>query len=137
MILPQLPKKIKQDEAKFGLKFRKWLDEHPMMSCTFEMKDTRGSTSLPFSEVGQEQRMHGLRTGSDKGNLIRIQTGTPGAPDYAYYRKAPAFIVIRYPKSFQIISVETFMHEEKRSKRRSLLESRAKEISILSVTNSR
>jgi hypothetical protein len=131
--LPTLPKKNKQLEAKFGIAFRKWLEGHPHMACTFEMKDTRGASSLPFSEVKDAQIRWGHAVSSDKGVLMRIEPIVEGMPDYAYFRNSPAYIVVKYPKMFCLISVGTFELESKRSKRRSLTAARARDISILTV----
>lgn len=135
MELPQLPKKVKNDEAKFGLKFRKWIEENykHLVSCPLEMKDSRGKTDFPFSEVGDRQRIILLKAKSDKGVLIRVQTGTPGAPDYNFYRNSPAFVVVKYPRGFEMIDIENFIKEDKKSKKRSLSYARAAEISVLSV----
>ena len=39
-------------EAKFAIKFRHWLKANPVrISCTFEIKDTRGAKSLPFKDL--------------------------------------------------------------------------------------
>lgn len=134
-MLPSLPKKHKKDEAKFGFKFRKWVEDNykSLVSCTFETKDTRGSNSFPFSELTEDQMTRGMQIKSDKGCLIRVEMGTIGAPDYNYYRNAPSFVVIKYPKGWEVIDIETLINESKKSKRRSLLHSRAKEISILSI----
>lgn len=108
---------MKTSEADFSIKFRHWLMKNPMMSCQFEMKDTRGKDSMPFSEIKQEQIDNALATKYAKGgNLIRIASGTIGGPDYAYYHDAYAFFVINYPKGFVIIDAETLALEMKKKK---------------------
>ncbi len=131
--LPALPSVRKSKEADFGVRFRAWIAENPMPSGTFELKDTRGKDFLPFDEVGEGQIAHALRSKSRKGNLIRVQSGTPGAPDYAYFRQAFAWIVIKYRRGFEIIDIETFLKEKAQSKRKSLTHARAREISTISV----
>ncbi len=121
-------------EAKSSILFRHWLKAHPFMTCTFEMKDTHGKDSLPFSEVKQEQLDYGMAIKSKKGVLLRMQAVAEGMPDYAYFRNAPAFVVIKYPKSFEIIDVETFALERDRSKKKSLTKERAEAISTLSIS---
>jgi len=128
MKLPDLPKQNKHKEADFGLKFRKWIDENPMASSSFELKDTRGKDYFNFEELGDDQINHALRNKGKKGNLMRITVGTVGAPDYVYLRNAYAFVVIKYPRFFCLIEIETFLLEKKRSKRKSLTSVRAKEI---------
>jgi len=133
MNLPNLPKVNKKHEAKFSIAFRKWLEENPRHSCTFEMKDTRGKGSLPFSEVKGKQINWARAVKSDDGVLMRIEPIIEGMPDYAYYRNAPAYIVIKYPKMFCLIDVDTFVLERDRSKKASLSASRADDISTLTV----
>lgn len=117
-------------ESKASIIFRHWLRANPLYTCAIEMKDTRGASSLAFSEVKQAQRDFGMAIKSDKGILIRVDAVVEGYPDYIYLRNEPAYIPIKYPKSICIIDIETFILEDKRSKRRSLLESRAKDIAI-------
>lgn len=130
-MLPDLPKQIIKGEAKFGIELRRWIEKNKIQSCPLEIKRTM-VTSIPFSCVSAEQVAFLLSAKSDKGILIRV-TGTGGEPDYAYYRKAPARVVIRYPHSFHIIDIEAFLAEKKRSKRHSLTESKARELSTWSV----
>lgn len=134
-MLPELPKKNNKKEADFGLRFREWIFRHKpkMSSCTLEMKDSRGKNYISFKEITDEQVDCALRTESDKGNLIRIVTGTLGAPDYAWYRNAPAFIVVHYPKNFEIISIDNLLHEKNTHKRKSLTSLRAHEIATISI----
>ncbi len=129
--LPILPKKIKTVEAEFGTKvFKKWVENnaHALYSCTFELKQTH-TDSIPFNCVEEPQVDASMCVKwSNKGYLIRNQAGTPGAPDYSFYRNAPAYIVIKYPKFFVLIDIEMFIEEKKKSKRKSLTSDRAKEI---------
>lgn len=132
-ILPDLPKKNKKKEADFGLKFRQWLTTVRFLSCTFELKDSRGKDYINFAEIVEDQVAHALRTESEKGNLIRIEKGTIGAPDYVYLRNAPAYIVIHYPRSFEIITIGNLLHEKNTHKKKSLTSARARDISVMSV----
>ncbi len=129
--LPDLPKQLDRREAQFGIELRRWIEKNKIQSCPLEIKRTM-TTSLPYSALPPEQIAFLVAAKSDRGVLIRV-TGISGEPDYAYYRKAPARVVIRYPKSFHIIDIETFLMEKKRSKRLSLTESRARELSTWSV----
>lgn len=133
-MLPDLPKKNKHKEADFGTKvFKEWVhnNAHLFYSCTFELKDSKGKDSILFSTVEPLQLDAGLSVKwSKKGYLIRNTVAATGTPDYAFYRNAPAYIVIKYPKFFVIIDVETFIEEKKRNKRKSLTCDRAKEISF-------
>ncbi len=130
-MLPKLPKKIKNNEALFGLKFRKWIEKNPMLTGSFELKDARERGYFPFSELGELQVAHALRNKSDKGNLIRITVGTIGSPDYVYFRNSYSWIVINYKHGFEIIDIETLLLEVKKGKK-SLTAQRAKELSTVS-----
>lgn len=132
MILPNLPKQNKNKEANFGLYFRKWWEEHGM-NAPYELKDSRGKSNIAFSEVSDEQTTFALRAKSDKGILIRVENGTIGSPDYVGFRNSPSWLVFKYPHSFSLIDIDIFLLEKKRSKRRSLTEARANEISNLTV----
>lgn len=131
MNLPDLPKQLERREAQFGIELRRWIEKNKIQSCPLEIKRTM-TTNILFSCLPAEQIAFLLAAKSDKGILIRV-TGTGGEPDYAYYRKAPARVVIRYPKSFHVIDIETFLMEKKRSIRKSLTENRARELSTWSV----
>lgn len=117
-------------ESKSAITFRHWIEKNPMYTCALEMKDTRGKSSLPFNEVIQEQREFGMAIKSNKGVLIRVVPIVKGYPDYIYLRNEPAYLPVKYPKSICIIDIETFILEDRRSKRRSLTEGRAKDIAI-------
>ena len=120
-------------EAKSSIIFRHWLRENPQYTCSIEMKDTRGKSYLSFREITEAQLNYGLAIMSDKGVLIRVQAISEGMPDYIYLRSTPAWIVIKYPRSFEIISVTVFILEKNKSKSKSLTYVRAKEISTTSV----
>lgn len=133
-MLPSLPRINKKQEATSSLKLRKWLMDNPRSSCSIEMKDTRGKNYLSFSEVKEEQLTYAMAIKGDKGVLIRIQ-GVNGEPDYIYLRNEPAYIVIKYPKCMVGIDPQTFMLERDRSKSRSLLCARAKDIAVFVIPN--
>lgn len=123
---------MQKREAKSSILFRHWIRANPQFTGTYEIKDTRGKSSLPFSAVEDHQLAFGMAIKGNKGVLMRLQ-GTNGEPDYVYFRGAPAWIAIKYPASFEIIDVETFLMEKKRSKSKSLTHQRAREISVVSV----
>lgn len=120
-------------ESKSSLLLRHWLRANPMpQSCTFEVKDTCESSALAFDRVDQAQLDYALAIESDKGVLLRNQGGS-GEPDYTYHRNEPAYICIRYPKAFYLIRVQEFIKERSVSRRKSLMEDRAKLISEVTV----
>jgi hypothetical protein len=131
MKLPDLPKQNKKKEADFGITFRRWIEKNPRFSCSLEMKQTT-TDSIPFSAIEEEQLIFGMAIRSEKGVLVRIK-GTIGEPDYIWCRNMPSYIVVRYPKFFCLIPVPIFIQEKQRSKRKSLVGSRAKELSTCTV----
>lgn len=132
MELPNLPRRNKREEAKFGLIFRRWWEKNPRRG-TFELKDTRGKNYLSFSEVKDAQIRYGRLVSSKKGVLIRLEPTIEGIPDYGGYREDPAYIVIRYPKFFCLISIETFLLEKSRFSVGPLTAARARDIAVLVV----
>jgi hypothetical protein len=128
--LPELPRQIKAREADFGIVFRTWFENNPFLGVSFELKHSRGKDYLNFSEVKDEQIMYALRV-STVGVLTRVQ-GLNGEADYVFV-KGPAYIVIKYPRCFCIISIEAFIKEKKESVRKSLTWERACKISFVCV----
>ena len=127
MILPDLPKKNKKEEADFGIVFRRWWETSNMVG-PFELKDSRGEDSIPFSEVSDEQLKIALRAKTPEGVLVRVIRGTIGTADYIGFRNSPSWIVIRFPDCFCIIDAKRFSDEKETSPRKSLTSRRAQEI---------
>lgn len=117
-------------EANSSLVLRHYIKaEKPQFCMPIEVKDTRGKLYLPFNEVKEEQINNALASKSPKGNLIRIASGTIGAPDYVWLinvKLAPVFI--RYPKHFIIIDIEAFIKARDSSPQKSLTLEKAKQI---------
>lgn len=130
MTLPELPKQLKKRESALGLKLRQWV-ENATGSCVFELKQTT-EPSILFDCVGPQQIAHLMSAKSHEGILMKNQDKN-GFPDYSYHRHSPAWVVIRYPRSFYVIDIEAFLMEKKRSKRKSLTSKRADQISTWSV----
>lgn len=128
-ILPDLPKSLNKREAKWSSTvFRKWLGEYPIVPGPIEIKYVT-TGSLLFSAVLDHQLAALLAASSKKGFIYKIpDLGQRNPFDFIYYRNSAAWIVIKYPKGFVIISADLFVHESKHSKRRSLTWERAKEI---------
>ena len=128
-MLPNLPTKLNKREAKWSTTvFRKWVLEHRPPAGPFEPKYST-KDSLPFSAVAEHQLVALLACMTDAGFLWKIPDLGQRSPfDFIYYRNSPAWVVIKYPKGFVVISARAFEHESKRSKRRSLTWARAKEI---------
>lgn len=119
-------------EAAFGLLFRHWLRANPRHSCAFELKQTSGS-SIPFSALEEHQADWLQAVKGKKGILVRTPGTNGGEADYIYLRNFPACVVIKFPDAFHIIDIDTFLMEKKRSARKSLTSTRAKELSTITV----
>lgn len=138
MELPALPKQRGTEEADFGLDFRKWIYDSLPPTAAFELKSTRGASSFPFRELKDIQAIKALRISTEgKGELIRVERGTIGAPDYIWLNGEPAYVVIEYPQGFVLIDIKTFLEEKNTSKTSSLSYFRAVEISLSSIENKR
>lgn len=119
---------MQKRESKSSILLRHWLKANPQYSCSIEVKTTP-TDSILFSAVEEAQLDWALAIRSEKGVLIRVQ-GQSGEPDYIYLRNTPSWIVIHYQKyGFVFISPDRFILEKDTSKRKSLLWSRACEIS--------
>lgn len=88
--------------------------------------------SLRFDEVKEEQIDWANAITNGDGVLMR-QVGGNGEPDYTYHYKEPTFIVIKFPKDMEFISIDQWLAERERSKRKSLTLQRARQISTISV----
>lgn len=118
-------------ESKFGILFRHWLRANPQYTCAYELKQTKGN-SIAFGELKDHQQAYLEAVRGDKGVLVRVQ-GTGGEPDYIYLRNCRACVVVKYPHSFEIIDIGTWVLEKRKSTRKSLTSARAREISAVSV----
>lgn len=131
-------KPIKKHEQSFCTVYQQWLmargAKHNVQSAPWEAKHSRGKDSIPFADVPQHQRDALFACTTDRGFCYKISDQSAGTKPYdgIFYRNAPAYLVFAYVNKFYIISIHNFLHEEKTSKRKSLTEDRAKEISILS-----
>ena len=130
--LPELPKQRKKKEANFGLIFRAWIEKNPQISGAFELKQCE--KSLPFSDV-KDHQIASLRAVAGKGLLWKIADDSRGIKpfDYFYFRKAKAYIVIKFSDMFCLIDVNNFVLESFRDGRKSLTSERAKEIAEICV----
>lgn len=121
-------------EANFNSYFNKWVKNVYRKTAAFELKQTQ-TDSLPFSALQEHQAQALLQA--------RWETFVFKIPDAGYQNPfdcfslsgVPAYVVVFYAdgKFFCLIDIETFMLEDKRSKRRSLTASRAKDIATLVI----
>lgn len=124
---------MKQHESSFSIQFRHWLmsnreDAKSMIDCSLEMKDTRGKDRFYLREVKEAQVEYGKSVKwSKKGVLIRTE-GYEGLADYHFIKQKPAYVVIKFPKGFCIIDIETIELEQTKAK--SITWERAQELSV-------
>lgn len=125
---------MKKREADFGVLFRHWLKVHKMHNAAFELKQTT-SDRLPFSSLAEHQIIGLLAAKNDSGILYKAPDDSRSVKpfDYFYLRNALAFVVIRYPKTAEIIDIEAFIMERDRTIAKSLTSERAKAISTISI----
>ncbi len=124
-------------EAKFTQLFRHWLKANPdftHLSAAFELKQTT-SSSIPFSAV-EEHQIDALCAAQGTGGILyKAPDDSRGVKpfDLFFLKRARAFVVIKFPKHFEIITIGTFLLERDKGERKSLTAGRAKEISVVSV----
>ena len=135
-MLPPLPTKHNKPEADFGVQLVQYVSrlKEPFFpySCKIEIKQTTGNIFY-FRQLEELQIIKLLKI-KNEGLLIRIteatSNGTAGIPDYDWVYKQPAYVGIKYDKSWCFIDIETFVLEKERSKKKSLSEDRACELAI-------
>ena len=134
MKLPDLPKKNKQ-EVDHGVSLAKLYAKQPIFNYDhfIEIKKCKDKNVFYFKQLEDLQVIKCLKI-KYEGLLIRhtvaTSNGTAGIPDYQWVSQKPVYIGIKYDKCWCFIDIDTFLLEK--SKRKSLTEQRAKEISILS-----
>lgn len=121
-------------EANFTLLFRHWIKKHPQMSGAYELKQSQ-TESIPFSVLKEHQEDALLAAKSNSGLLYKAPDDSRGIKpfDLFYLRNCRACVVIKYPKTFEIIDIETWVLEKSKSTRKSLTSARAREISTITV----
>lgn len=120
---------MKKREADFGIQFRSWIrSQKGMESAAFELKQTT-KDSIPFSDLKEHQE-NALLAASSSGILYKAPDDSRGVKpfDYFYLRQSPAYVFIRFPDGFVGISIDKFIKERARSKRKSLTYTRAAQI---------
>ncbi len=122
-------------ESKFQTLFRHWLraNKSKFPSCAFELKQTT-TDSLPFTAVAEHQEV-AMEAAETEGILYKAPDDSRGSKpfDFFWLREADAWVVIRYPNFFCIISRAVFFEEKKISDRKSLISKRAKWIAHIVV----
>jgi hypothetical protein len=125
---------MKKSEAKFTTEFLKWVKETYKKTGAYEIKHTRGKSSFPFKELKDHQaRALQVARGSVLAYKIPDDSQSYKPFDCFCLAGERSYVVIKYPKFFCLIDIDTFILERDRSKRASLTASRAEDISILTV----
>lgn len=131
-MLPKLPKVLNKREANWTtIVFRKWL-ESKGMTGVFEIKYSTGE-SLPFDAVKEHQVWNLLKVRHQTFVYKIPDLGEKAPFDMFSMKEMPAYVVIKYPKFFCLITIDAWCNESKISKRRSLTSSRAKDIAFLII----
>lgn len=133
MNLPELPRILNKKEASWTTKFLKhWvLDESTLPSGPIEVKQTK-MDSIPFNAVSEQQLADLLACMSSRGHWWKVaDMGRKNDFDVVFYRNAPAWIVVKYPKGFVVISASVYQLEMNRSARKSLTWDRALAIATI------
>lgn len=112
--------------------FNHWVKNVYKHTAAFELKLCKGN-SLPFSAVAPHQ-LEALKAVNDGGLVYKIpDLGVQNPFDCFSFFNAPAFIVIRYKDSFELITVSNFIYFKSHSKKKSITYTEAKRISTLSI----
>ncbi len=119
-------------EAKFNTQFNHWLKSVYKRTGAFELKQTT-TDSLPFSDV-QEHQISALQAVRHGTFVYKIpDLGLQNPYDVYCMTEQPAYVVVKYPKFFCLIAIDTFILEKERSVRRSLTSVRARDIATIVV----
>ena len=121
-------------EANFGKQFRAWVkSQKDMPPAAFELKQTL-IDYIPFSALQEHQEYALLAACGKEGILYKIGDDSRGVKpfDFFYLARAEAYVGIKYPKGFEVITIENFIAERERSVRKSLTYERAQAISTFS-----
>lgn len=121
-------------EADFQTKFSRWAKYHISKTCLWELKLSK-SSSIPFSALAEHQE-RALTQATRSCISYKIPDGTLGQKptDGFTICNSEAYVVIQFykpgNKEFFMIPINRWLLEKAASKRRSLTEERAREISI-------
>lgn len=112
--------------------FNHWLKNVYKRTGAFELKLCRGK-SLPFSAVAPHQ-VAALLHASNDGLVYKIpDCGYQNPFDCVSLYQVPAFVVIKFKDSFELIDIHDFLLERDGGKRKSLTYERAKKIATISI----
>ena len=119
-------------ESDFQSRFNKWAKHNWKKSSVFELKIVK-SGALPFNGVLQHQK-DALEAVKHRSIAYKLPDDSRGYKPFDSFILSglPAYVVIMFYKprksEFIMVGIDAFLNEEKASERKSLTESRAKEI---------
>jgi hypothetical protein len=113
-------------EALFGRQFRAWLKDKNFPPAAFELKQTTRNT-FPFKYVKEHQINALLAASRAEGILYKAPDDSRGVKpfDFFYLRHAKAYVVIKYPRGFVLVTIKNFVEEAEVSIRGSMSYERA------------
>lgn len=121
-------------EKDFQIKFGHWVKAFWKESGVFELKLAKGFL-MPFDAVADHQIAALLATKKDSLFFKLPDCGYQNPFDCMFLKEISAYVVVMFykpgQKEFIMIDAEVFLLEKQRSQRKSLLESRAKEIGFV------
>lgn len=119
-------------EKNYQTIFNHWVKNVYKHTAAFELKLCRGN-SLPFSAVAPHQ-IEALKAVNEGGLVYKIPDMGYQTPFDAFALfNAPAFVVIKYKDSFELITISNFLYARDKSKRKSLTYAEAKKLSTISI----
>lgn len=123
---------MKKREAQFQTVFNQYLRQKQIYGA-FELKQTQ-TNSILFSSV-EEHQIDSLAGFEDSGLVWKISDQDQRVKPFDCISIAPgtSYVVIKFPTCCTIVSYRSFMKEKNTSVRKSLLESRAKEIATFII----
>lgn len=121
-------------EANFNTYFNHWLKSVHKKTGAFELKQTKGN-SIAFNKVVPHQ-VKALENAKNGVLVYKIpDVGFQNPFDCFCLVKVPAYVVIKFKDFFCLIDIDDWTNEVKRSKRKSLTSTRAKEIAVIVIPN--
>ena len=110
-----------------------WIKEKFKQTGAFELKRAVHDV-IPFSAVAEHQIL-ALQNARHGCLAYKIPDGTGFQTPFDCFALAgvPAYVVVRFSRSFEFIDIDTWLLEKKRSPRKSLTYQRARELSTITV----
>lgn len=125
---------MKKREANFGKRFRAWVkSQKNMPPAAYELKQTT-KDYISFDSLQEHQEHALLAVTTASGILYKAPDDSRGVKpfDFFFLSRSPAFVVVKFPKGFEGISIESWISEREKSTRKSLTYERAQRISSFS-----